>query len=219
MRNIKKISLVGAVLLTLSILLYSTAPVFAAVGCTLNNPDRDIRVLFPESTSYKTHFETILENGGEPVAQEVEGKLGDKLDSDYETLDVPYAYYQVFKGHETIGYVFGVNQRGEYGTAQIILATDKSGKILNFYYQALRSPNKDSFTNTDFTFQFIGKTLADFYYHSAYKGTTKDPLGNITDPTGQNDPDFHNTIRGMKKNLILFDMFFLNRAYDAYLVQ
>ena len=52
----KVIPVIGIILLVISVLTYMASPVLAAVGCTLTNPDRDIRTLFPSSTGYKTHF-------------------------------------------------------------------------------------------------------------------------------------------------------------------
>jgi len=213
------ITLTGIFLIVVSILTYNAIPAMAAVGCTLNNPDRDIRIIFPDSTGYKTHFKTIRTLGGETMMSEIEKRLGDKLEEQYENMDVDHVYYQVFKGKETIGFVFGINQTGEYGLLQLILATDTSGKILNFYYQRFRSPNADAFKDIKFTYKFIGRILPDFYAHSAYKGTNKDPLGNIKDPTGGNDPDFQHTMRGLKLNLILFDTFWLNNKYDPYFIK
>ena len=123
--------------LVISIFFLTLSASYAAVGCSLNDPDRDIQRIFPEATNYKTEFIAIKEKGGEALLEEIEEKLGDKLDSVYEALDVPYSYYTVLKGKETIGYVHGVNQKGTYGGMQIILASDLEGKIIDFYYQKL----------------------------------------------------------------------------------
>ena len=48
---------------------------YAAVGCSLTDPDRDVKRIFPASTGYKTTFITIKEKGGEALKQEVEEKL------------------------------------------------------------------------------------------------------------------------------------------------
>jgi hypothetical protein len=189
---------------------------FAAVGCTLNDPDRDVRRLFPESTGYKAQFITIEERGGESLASEVEKKLGDKLDPIYESLDVPYAYYNVLKGKEPIGRIHGVTQKGTYGGMQLILATDLKGRIISFYYQKISSPEAKKFRNSFFTNQFKGLTLADFYHHDAMRGMEceSDKIAKIKDPTENSPDDFKATLRGIKKNLILLDIFFLDRKYD-----
>ena len=47
----------------------------AAVGCDLNDPDRDVKRLFPESTGYKTQYMSIDQKGGDALLKEIE-KLG-----------------------------------------------------------------------------------------------------------------------------------------------
>lgn len=170
-------------------------PAYAAVGCTLNDPDRDIQRIFPVSTGYKTVFITIKERGGEELKKKIEEELGDTLEPIYENTDVPYAFYTVLKGKETIGYVHGVNQKGEYGGMQLIIATDLKGKILSFYYQKMSSPEASKFMDKRFTEKFNGLTLEDF---------KKGPL-DIKDPSANNANDFRATLRGLKKNLILFE--------------
>jgi len=177
--------------------LYSCS--FAAVGCSLNDPDRDIKRLFPESTGYRTTFVTLKEIGGEALQKEIEAKLGDKFEPVYESLDVPYAYYMVLKGKEAVGYIHGVNQKGKYGGLQLVLVADLEGKILAFYYQRISSPESGKFTDAAFTGQFKGLSLADF--NDAAR------LSKIADPSKNNYEDFKATLRGIKKNLILLDVF------------
>ena len=179
---------------------------YAAVGCTLNNPDRDIKRLFSKATNYKTEFITIKERGGKELVKEIETKLKDKLEPTYESIDAPYAYYTVLKKKETIGYVHGVNQKGMYGGMQLILATDPNGMIIDFYYQKISSPESKKFRNKGFTKQFKGLTLADFYKHDMTK--------KIKDPSEKNAQDYLATLRGIKKNLILHDEFKLKNRYD-----
>lgn len=188
------------------VVLAGTQSVFGAVGCTLNNPDRDIMRLFRNATNYRTDFISIQERGGEELAKEVEAKLKDKLEPRYESLDVPYAYYTVLRKKEIIGYVHGVNQKGMYGGLQLILATDPNGKILDFYYQKISSPESRKFRDKKFTKQFVGLTLAEFYKHDLTK--------KIKDPSKKSAEDYRATLRGLKKNLILHDEFKLNNKYD-----
>jgi len=172
---------------------------FAAVGCTLNDPDRDIRRIFPESTGCRTEFITIEERGGEELKREIEEELGDTFDSIYETLDTPYAYYTVLKGKELIGRVHGVNQKGMYGGMQIILATDLESTIIDFYYQKISSPEAPKFRDDSFTGQFIGLKLEDFFNKGVLEG--------IKDLSENSAEDFYSTLRGIKKNLILLERF------------
>jgi len=168
---------------------------FAAVGCSLNDPDRDVKRLFPESTGYRTEFITIKEAGGQGLYQDIEKRLGDKFDNIYETIDVPYAFYDVLKGKDIIAHIHGVNQKGKYGGMQLILATDLNGRILNFFYQKMSSPEAARFMDKNFIKQFIGLTIDDFI-----KGNI-----NITDPSIKSHEDFIATLRGLKKNMLLLD--------------
>ena len=202
---------ISAILIMVSVVILACGVSFAAIGCTLNDPDRDVKKIFPQSTGYKTDFITIQDRGGEKLKKEVETKLGDTFDPIYESLDVPYSYYTILKGKDVIGYVHGVNQKGIYGTLQIILATDPDGKIIGFYYQKISSPEASKFRDSSFTNQFIGLTLADFY-------KSDDPSGKaaaIKDPSDKSHEDFKATIRGTKKNLILLDTFLLNKKYEG----
>ena len=70
--------------------------VWGAVGCDLNDPDRDVARLFPESTGYKTIYTSIQKKGGEKLLATVETRLGDKFHGIYETIDVPYTIYEIF---------------------------------------------------------------------------------------------------------------------------
>jgi len=209
MKNIIKVLLISILILNIS-----GINSFAAVGCTLNDPDRDVKRLFPSSTGYKTTFYTIKEQGGEKLAKEIEEKLGDKLDPIYESIDVPYAFYTVLKGKEVIGRIHGVNQKGTYGGMQLILATDLEGRIIALYYQKISSPEAKKFRDTSFTQQFVGLTLSDFYHHDDLRGMTcpSDNIAKIQDPSTEHQQDFKSSIRGIKKNLILLDKFILNKG-------
>ena len=177
----------------------------AAVGCELNDPDRDIKKAFPGSTGYKTDFVTIAEKGGEKLKKEIEEKLDDKFDTLYESLDVPYTYYTILKGKDVLGYMHGVNQKGLYGGMQLIMATDPEGRIILLYYQKLSSPEAKAFRDKSFTEQFAGLMLEDFY-KSNEPGSR---ISNIKDPTKNSHEDFRYTIRGLKKNIILLNEFIL----------
>ncbi|MGB9595003.1 MAG: hypothetical protein ACPL7B_01875 [Candidatus Poribacteria bacterium] len=186
---------------------------FGAVACSLNDPDRDIKRIFPQSTGYKTTITSIKEKGGEKLAKEIEKSLGDKLDPIFEANDVPYTFYTVLKGKDIIGYVHGVNQKGMYGGMQIILAVDTKGKILHFYYQKMSSPDANKFKDEKWTSQFKGLILADFYHHDTMKGMecSEDKIAKIKSPSEKNSKDFANTLRGIKMNLILLDKFIFNK--------
>jgi hypothetical protein len=185
---------------------------YAAVGCNLTDPDRDVKRIFPQSTSYKTSIDSVKERGGDKISKDIEIELGDKLDPIYETNDIPHTIYTVLKGKDIIGYIHGVNQKGMYGGMQIILAVDKKGKILEFYYQKVSSPEDSKFKDAKFTNQFKNLTLADFLHHDAMKGQPcpDDKIAKIKPPTSSNNKDFANTLRGVKMDLILNNVFIFN---------
>jgi len=187
-------------LLLFAILIFFTEVAYAAVGCSLNDPDRDVKRIFPESTGYKTTFVTIKEKGGETLKKEIEDKLQDKFEPIYESIDVPYSFYTVLKGKDVIGYIHGANQKAKFGGMQLIIATDTKGRIINFYYQKMSSPEAGKFMDNKFTSRFNGLTLDDFI-----KGNLS-----INDPSANSPEDFRATLRGIKKNIILLDTLLLS---------
>jgi len=189
----KSIISAGRALITVMAILILAPRLYAAVGCTLNDPDRDVKRLFPASSGYRTDFIAIKDTAGGLLYKKIEDRLGDKLDPIYEAIDVPYSFYDVLKGKEIIAHIHGVNQKGAYGGMQLILSTDLDGKILDFFYQKMSSPEAARFMDNNFTRQFIGLTLEDFL-----KGNLS-----IKDPSQNSHEDFLATLRGLKKNLIL----------------
>ena len=206
-------------ILSLLFLLYlGISPLWAAVGCDLNDPDRDVKRLFPESTSYKTIYVSIAQKGGEALLRQVEQRLGDSFKGLFETVDVPYTMYQVFRGKELIGYVHGVNQKGQYGGIQVFLALDLEGNIRGFYFQKLTSQYAKSLRDLSFGKQFIGLDLKDFYNYNVVSGETIGPsrVGSIRNPATEAEQDFRAALRATKKNLILVDEFLLGNKYLKY---
>ena len=203
----------GISIIVLIVLLLQVEVIHAAVGCSLNDPDRDVKRIFPKSTGYRSEFIAIAERGGQSLLKQIEAKLGDKFDPEYEAIDVPYSYYVVLTGKDVIGYVHGVNQKGMFGGMQIILATSLDGQILDMYYQKLSSPESKRFRDKSFTEQFVGLSLSDFVHHDAMQGQTcpSDKVGAIQDPSEKSHNDFKATLRGVKKNLILHNTFNLNK--------
>ena len=207
-------------ILSLLLLLYlGVWPLWAAVGCDLNDPDRDVKRLFPESTSYKTIYVSIAQKGGEALLRQVEQRLGDSFKGLFETMDVPYTMYQVFRGKELIGYIHGVNQKGQYGGIQVFLALDLEGNIRGFYFQKLTSQFAKSLRDPGFGRQFTGLNLRDFYNYNVVSGETTGPsrVASIKNPAAEADQDFRAALRAAKKNLILVDEFLLGNKYLKYL--
>jgi hypothetical protein len=190
---------------------------FAAVGCDLNDPDRDILRIGLAFTSpgppltYKTTYLSLERLGGEKLLREVEERLGDKFSGLYETIDVPYTLYTLYQKDKIIGYIHGINQKGRYGGLQVFLAYDPQGVIKSFYYQKLTSRQAARLRAADFGQQFHGLTLKDFQNYAVQTGTGGSArVAAIQNPDPDNMEDFRATLRAVKKNLILMDIFIFN---------
>ena len=215
MTMMKKFSLV---FVAVAILVIPAELLFAAVGCDLNDPDCDVARLFPGSTGYKTNYVAIDQKGGPALLVQVEDRLGDKFQGLFETIDVPYTLYEVFKGKDKIGYIHGVNQKGQYGGIQVFVVLDLDGVIKSFYFQKLTSRYGKELRDPKFGEQFVGLTLKDFYNYDLQTGKTSGPSGveRIKNPVPEAESDFRAALRGTKKNLILVDEFILGNKYLQY---
>jgi len=193
--------------LVLFLLLSGATAAHAAVGCDLNDQDRDVARLFPESTGYKTIYTSIVQKGREDLLGRIEAHLGDKFHGIYETIDVPYTIYEIFSGKEKIGYIHGVNQKGQYGGIQVFLVLDPAGRIRGFYIQKITSQYAGAMRDATFGRQFIGLTLKDFESYDVISGAAYGPVAAIKNPAPAAEADFRAALRATKKNLILMDEF------------
>jgi hypothetical protein len=202
-------------LLIAALVLLTVTALYAAVGCDLNDPDKDVARLFPGSTGYKTFYMSIDKKGGNALLKRIEQRLGDNFQGLYETADVPYTVYEIFKDAEKIGYIHGVNQKGMYGGIQVFLSLDMEGNIKAFYFQKLTSKAAKELRNETFGQQFIGLNLSDFYNYDVSTGKNAVPgkTDNIKNPSPEAESDFRAALRGTKKNLILMDEFVLGNKY------
>ena len=202
-------------LLTAILLFAASQNVFAAVGCDLNDPDKDVKHLFLGSTGYKTEYVSISQKGGDALLAQVEQRLGDKFSGMYETADVPYTMYRIFKKKELVGFIHGVNQKGTYGGIQVFLALDTAGVIRSLYFQKLTSKAASKLREPSFGKQFEGLSLKDFYKYDIVNGTETgaDKISKIKNPAPDAAADFKTALRAVKKNLILVDEFLLGNRY------
>lgn len=200
------------------LLLAAATQSWAAVGCDLNDPDRDVARLFAGSTSYKTVYLSIQQREGEALLAKIEERLGDKFRGLYETIDVPYTLYEIYQGKQKIGYIHGVNQKGQYGGLQVFLALDLEGNIKAFYYQKLTSKYGKQFRDPKFGQQFVGLSLKDFYNYDVLSGKMTGPgkVEEIKNPVIEAESDFRASLRAVKKNLILMDEFIYGNMYLKY---
>jgi len=201
--------------LSLTLLLAAATQSYGAVGCDLNDPDRDVARLFPGSTGYKTSYLSIAQKGGEGLLAKIEERLGDKFHGLYETIDVPYTLYDIYQAKQKIGYIHGVNQKGQYGGIQVFLVLDLDGTIKSFYFQKLTSKFGKQLRDAKFGQQFVGLSLKDFYGYDVSSDKTAGPgeVERIKNPAPQAEADFRAALRAVKKNLILMDEFVFGNRY------
>ena len=197
----------GAAIALFILALTASGTVWGAVGCDLNDPDRDVARLFPESTGYKTTYTSIDRRGGEALLQRIEARIGDRFRGIYETIDVPYTIYEIFAGKKKIGYIHGVNQKGQFGGIQVFLSLDLEGKIMAFYIQKMTSKYAGKLRDAKFGRQFIGLTLKDFDLYDVVSGKASGKVEAIKNPAPEAESDFRAALRATKKNLILMDEF------------
>jgi hypothetical protein len=196
-----------AAILACFLVLPGYSPALGAVGCELNDPDRDVNRLFPGSTGYKTHYVSILQKGGEPLLEKIETRLGDKFRGIYETIDVPYTIYEIFTQKKRAGYIHGVNHKGQFGGIQVFLAMDLEGGIKAFYIQKMTSKYAGKLRDANFGKQFLGLTSKDFILYDVVSGKASGKVEAIKNPAPEAEFDFRAALRATKKNLILMDEF------------
>jgi hypothetical protein len=208
-------SLIAAAAVVIGVLV-SSVPAWGAVGCSLNDPDRDVAWIFPDSTNYKAFYVNIVDMGGEPLLKKVETELGDTFHGLYENIDNPYTVYQIYKGKEKAGYIHGVNQKGQYGGIQVFLALDLNERIKQFYIQRLTSQYAGKLRAAAFRKQFIGLTLRDFNEYDVVTGKGTGLVAQIKNPAPQAEGDFRAILRATKKNLILMKELIYSRQASKY---
>jgi hypothetical protein len=182
-------------------------PAWSAIGCDLNEPDKDVARLFPGSTRFETVTVEIQKLGGDRLLAKVEAKMRDKLRGLYETIDVPYTIYVIYAKDKKIGYIHGVNQKGRYGGIQIFVALDLDKRIKTYYIQKMTGAYAGKFRDAAFEKQFDGLTLADFEKFEVATGQATGKVAEIKNPAPEADFDFKRILRGTKKNLILVNEF------------
>ncbi len=200
-------SSVKTIIVVLLLVLGSSPGAWGAVGCDLNDPDRDVARLFPGSSGYKTMYVSIDRKGGEPLLAKIETRLGDKFHGLYETIDVPYTIYEIFANKKKVGYIHGVNQKGQFGGIQVFVALDLEGTIKAFYIQKMTSQYAGKLRDAKFGRQFIGLTLKDFEQYDVISGKASGKVEAIKNPAPEAEADFRAALRATKKNLVLMDEF------------
>ena len=176
-------------------------PAWAATGCDLNSPDRDVPRLFPESSRYTSRYLSLRPDQLEHVV----ARLGEAFRAIYDPLDVPYTLYDIYAGNEKIGYIHGVNQKGQFGGIQVFVSLDTEGRIKSFYIQKITGPSVGEFRKASFGKQFVGISIKDFDTYDPVSGKGSGKVAKIHNPAPDMETDFDGILRALKKNLVLMD--------------
>jgi hypothetical protein len=185
----------------LLLLFVMAAPASAAIGCDLNSPERDVPRLFPESTSYTTKYVSL----GPDQLRSVVARLGESFRALYDPLSVPYTIYEIYTGSRKVGYIHGVNQKGQFGGIQVFVALDLGGRIKSFYIQKMTGEWAGKFRDGGFGRQFLGISIKDFNSFDPVSGKGSGRLAEIRNPAPEMETDFYGVLRALKKNLVLMD--------------
>lgn len=187
----------------------------AAAGCELKDPDRTVRSLFPKATGYQVRRASIRARGGGALLGRIETRLGVRFQGPEESIDVPYAIYEVRRNTRCLGYIHGVNQKGETGGMQVFLALDPQGVIRELYFQKLHSRAARQLGASAFRQRFVGLGLKDFlgYDPAAGKSRPDCRVRAVANPAPGADADFRAVLRAVKKNLLLMDEFALENRH------
>ena len=191
-----------------AVIAFAAAPAWGAVGCDLNEPERDVARLFPGSTGYRTVELEIQKLGGNQMLVRIEARMRDQLRGIYETIDVPYTLYVIYKHNEVIGYIHGINQKGQFGGIQVFLVLGLERRIRELYIQKMTGTYAGKFRDRAFEGQFTGVQIEDFDTFDVATGRATGRIAAVKNPEPASDLDFRMTMRGIKKNLILVDEFF-----------
>ena len=181
----------------------AAVPAFAAVGCDLSSPGTDVPRLFPGSTSYKTIYVTL----NPEQLKNVVTRLGERFRFLYDPLSVPYTLYEIYDGTRKIGYIHGVNQKGQFGGIQVFVSLTLTGKINAFYIQKMTGQWAGRLRAPAFGRQFLGMSLPDFDAFDPASGKGTGRLAKISNPAPEMETDFYGVLRALKKNLVLMDEF------------
>jgi hypothetical protein len=106
-----------------------------------------------------------------------------------------------------VGYIHGVNQKGQFGGIQVFVALDLEGRIKAFYIQKMTSRYAGKLREAQFGRQFLGLTLKDFEAYDVVSGKASGKVEAIKNPVPEAESDFKAALRAVKKNLVLMDEF------------
>lgn len=171
----------------------------AATGCSLDNPEEDLRRLFPTMTDFTVAVTSFAVQAPERHP-ELSRLLGDAIDPVYEAPEVPYNLYTVIANGTVLGHVFGTNQRGTYSSIQVIAVTGPGFDLTQIYLQKLRSPAYKQLQDPVFLEDLATIPMVDFPKLAACYVRGECAGVSVPDPSGgEQVEDYRHLLRGLAK--------------------
>lgn len=168
-----------------------------AALCAFRNPDRDVYVLFPEATGYRSVIKIL----DKKMQEKVEEYLGQKLDFD-EIGE--HTFYLILKDKDVIGMIRPHAERGKYGIVELVWAFTLDGKIKDYKVQRSRERSTDKIKREEFRRQFRDKTLK-----VAFTETNSKKINSTLFKVPEKSENVSSIIAySAKKNLFLYKLFF-----------
>lgn len=176
-----------------------------AALCSFRNPERDVYILFPEATGYRSVMKKLDKN----LKKDIEKYLGQKLDFDEGG---GHRFYLVLKGKEVIGTIRPHAERGKYGIVEMVWAFSLDGKIIDYSIQRSRERGTDKVKSEEFRKQFRGKSLK----HLFTEINSKDINSKLFKVPEKSEKVSSVIAYSAKKNLFLYKLFFpdYNKVID-----
>ncbi len=195
MSNKKCICVVSA--FTLWMLLSYFLESSEAAMCAFRNPDRDVYIMFPEATGYRSVIKVL----DKKLKKKVEKYLGQKLDFD-EIGE--FTFFLVLKDEEVIGMIHPHAERGRYGIVEMVWAFTLDGKIIDYNIQRSRERGTDKVTRKEFRRQFRNKTLK-----AAFTETNSKKINSTLFKVSEKAEKVSSIVAySAKKNLFLYKLYF-----------
>lgn len=125
-------------------------PPTAAPMCPWREPERDLKLFFPEATRYKT--ETRILSG---KRLELAERLGRAPTGDENALYV----YPVYREQTQLGVILAHRVKGEFGAIELVLAVGTNQQVSGLRLQRLREPENGAAALQDpqWLGSFVGK--------------------------------------------------------------
>ena len=168
----------------------------AAVNCTLEHPDRDIKRLVKESSTYRVRELIAFRHGAKDLLKNLAAELETDLDPEFETNETPYTFYAVYKGKEYVALVLGINARVVDGPIQVFVVYERKGGIRDIYIQKISSRDAPAFRSKFYREQY-------FKFGINKIPTEADVRPPVRSPSNDTIKDHHAFLRAIRFNILL----------------